>query len=151
MYINLTWNWRVWVVVAFLCCTRSCQALLPLWSELTNNTLRNKDGVHFFTLKFECHNRYNDSLLCNSENGDIAWCNKSNSEWGFCVFFFKNKSLFLFQKRIKKNRWFVRFLNLVFLNPDRLSILFVIFPWSHDLEQITSLSVWLGVCRTLRV
>jgi len=33
----------------------------------------NEDGVHFFTLKFECHNRYNKLLLCNAENGDIAW------------------------------------------------------------------------------
>jgi len=32
-----------------------------------------KDVVHFFTLKFECHNRYNKLLLCNSENSDIAW------------------------------------------------------------------------------
>jgi len=27
---------------------------------------------------------------------------------------------------------------------------FVIFPWSHDLEQLTLLSVWLGVRRTPR-
>jgi len=32
----------------------------------------NKDGAHFFTLKFECHNRYNKLLLCNFEDGDIA-------------------------------------------------------------------------------
>jgi len=38
-----------------------------------------------------------------------------------------------------------------FLNPDCLSIIFVIFPWSHDLEQVTSLSVWFGLRRTLRV
>jgi len=54
----------------------------------------NKDGVHFFTLTFECHNRYK---LCNSANGDTARRNKNNSEWGlgdfskkkFC-FFSKN-------------------------------------------------------------
>jgi len=32
----------------------------------------NKDELHFFSLNFECHNRYNKLLLCNSENGDIA-------------------------------------------------------------------------------
>jgi len=32
----------------------------------------NKDGVHFFTLNFECNSSYNKLLLCNSENGDIA-------------------------------------------------------------------------------
>jgi len=31
-----------------------------------------KDGVHCFTLNFECHNRYNKLLLCNSENSGIA-------------------------------------------------------------------------------
>ena len=66
------------------------------WSTLCEN----KDGIHFFTLKFECHNRYNKLLLCNSENGDIACCNINNSEWGF--FFFKNKNRFLLKKQ--KNR-----------------------------------------------
>jgi len=32
---------------------------------------QNQDVVHFFTLNFECHIRYN-KLLCNSENSDIA-------------------------------------------------------------------------------
>jgi len=50
----------------------------------------NKDGVSFFTLKYECHCMYNKLLLCNSENGDIASCNKNNSEWGCCVFSLKN-------------------------------------------------------------
>jgi len=36
-----------------VCCAHACQAL-QLRSELTNNT-ENKDGVHFFTLNFECH------------------------------------------------------------------------------------------------
>jgi len=48
-----------------------------------------KDGEHFFTLNFECYNRYNKLLLCNSKNSDIAWWNKNNSEWGFLVFFNK--------------------------------------------------------------
>jgi len=43
------------------------------------------------------------------------------------------------------------FLNPGFFNPDYLSIFFVIFPWSHDLEQVTSLSVCLGVLRTPKV
>jgi len=44
----------------------------PLWSELTNNTLRKQRWVHLPTLKFECHNKYYKLLLCNSENSDIA-------------------------------------------------------------------------------
>ena len=63
----------------------------------------NKDGVHFFTLKVECHNRYK-LLLCNSENGDIAWCNKNNSQWEFCVFF-GNRKLFLFLIKQKYPNW----------------------------------------------
>ena len=59
----------------------------------------NKYGVHFFTINFECHNRYNKLLLCNSENSDIAWWNKDNSE---CFFFRfpkeKNNILFLLKK-----------------------------------------------------
>jgi len=40
VHINLTWNCRVCAGVDFsVCCARACQAL-PLWSELTNNTLR---------------------------------------------------------------------------------------------------------------
>jgi len=54
-----------------VCCVHACQAL-PLWSELTNNTMRNNDGVHIFTLKFKCHNRDNKLLLCNSGYDDIA-------------------------------------------------------------------------------
>ena len=38
------------------------------WPKL----FKNKDGVHSFTLKFECHNRYNKLLLCNSEKNDLA-------------------------------------------------------------------------------
>jgi len=30
-----------------------------------------KDGIHFFTFSFECHNRYK-LLLCNAQNSDIA-------------------------------------------------------------------------------
>ena len=93
-----TWTWREtaefeWEWLFSVCCAHSCQAL-PLWSELTNNTLRKKDGVHFFSLKFECHNRYNKLLLCNSANDSIAWCNENNSEW-VLFSFLKNKDLFL--------------------------------------------------------
>ena len=97
-----TYTWRemaqfVWKWHFTVCCARSWQAL-QLWSELTNNTFRKQRRDTFFTLKFECHNRYNKLLLCNSENGDTAWCNKNNSQWGFCVFLKKNKNLFLFKK-----------------------------------------------------
>ena len=58
-----------------------------------------KDGIHFFTRNFECHNRYNKLLLCNSENIDIAWWNKNNSEWGFSVFFEKRTKPCFFKKK----------------------------------------------------
>ena len=61
----------------------------------------NKDGIHFFALKFECNNRYNKFLLCKSENGDIAWCNKNNWEWGFCVFHKEEQKPVSFQKTKK--------------------------------------------------
>jgi len=32
----------------------------------------NKDGIHVFTLRFQCHSRYIKLLLCDSENGGIA-------------------------------------------------------------------------------
>ena len=149
MYINLTWKCRVCVWVAFLCLL--C-AFLPSLTTLEwidqQHFAKTKMGA-FFTLKFKCHDRYNKLLLCDSENGDIAWCNKNNSEWEFCVFLKKNKCLFFFKNTKKfalkktKNRWVVFFFEKkqVFLNPDCLSILFVIFPWSHDLEQDTSLPV----------
>ena len=82
------------------CCAHACQAL-PLRSELINNTLKNKDGVHFFTLNFECHNRYNKLLLCNFENRDIAWWNKNNSEWVFSVFFEERTKSCFFLKNPK--------------------------------------------------
>jgi len=79
---------------------------------------------NYFTLNFECHNRYNKLLLCNSENGDIAWCNKNNSEWGFSVFlekrtkscFFQKNQKNVFLRKPKKNMW-VGFKKQVFLNP----------------------------------
>jgi len=45
---------------------------MPVWSEITNNTFKNKDGVHLFTLNFEFRYRYNKLLLYNSENGEIT-------------------------------------------------------------------------------
>jgi len=69
---------RVCVVIVFLiCCAYACQVWPPR-SELTNNTFQIKKGLHFFTLNFECDNRYDKPLLCNSENSDIAWWNKNN-------------------------------------------------------------------------
>jgi len=38
-------------------------------------------------------------------------------------------------KKQKTQVWCFFLKKRVFLNPDYLSILFVIFPWSHDLEK----------------
>jgi len=83
----------------------------------------NKDGVHFFTLKFECHNRYSKLLLCNSENCDIAWCNKKQFRMGLLCFFLITKSCFFSKKqknRIYTNRWVV-FLKKTGFSQPRLS------------------------------
>ena len=57
-----------------------------------------EDGVHFFSLTFECHNKYNKLLLCsNSANDGIAWCTKNNWEWG--LRFFKEQRLVSFIKK----------------------------------------------------
>ena len=104
--------------------------------NLPTTLCENKDVVHFHSLKFECHNKYNKLLLCNSENGIVVWCSENNSEWGFCfVFFLKNKNLFLFKTRqktdIKKQKTQVGWVLLkkrVFLNPHYLSIIFCDFP-----------------------
>jgi len=118
-YQACTYTWCeiaevVWESLFSVCCAHACQAL-PLWSELTNNTLRKQRWGTFFTLNFECHNRYNKLLLCNSENGDIAWCNKTNTEWGLSVlkkrtktsFFLKKRKKTFFCKYPKINRWVV--------------------------------------------
>jgi len=53
------------------------------------------------------------------------------------------------KKRIKKNK---KAGGLVFFSTlITFQSFFVIFPWSHDLQQVASLSVWLGVRRTPRV
>ena len=117
----------------------------------------NKDGMHFFTLKFECNIRYNKLLLCNSENGDIARCNKNNSEWGFCVFLRKNKIQFLFKKTkkadLKKTDGMFFFKQTGFSQPWLSFNLVCDFPLiaRSGRVQVTSLSVWLDVRRTLRV
>ena len=66
---------------------------------------------------------------------------------GDFVFSLKNKTYFFSKKqktRIKKNPGF--FSTLIIFQS-----FFMIFSWSHDLEQVTSLSVWSGVRRTPRV
>jgi len=90
-----------------------------------------KDGIHLFTLKFECHHWYNKLILCNSEICDIAWCNKNNAKWGFYVSFFKkNNNLLLFRinKKIGLKKLVGCSFLMFFLNPDCLSILFETLP-----------------------
>ena len=67
----------------------------------------------------------------------------------FLCYFKKNKNLFYFQRNsnqegcLKTSRFFSAL--IIFQS------LFVIFPWEHDQEKVTSPSVWLGVRRTPRV
>jgi len=145
--MNLAWNCRVCVWVAFsVCCAHACQATLE-WID-QQHLAKTKMG-YIFTLKFECHNSYNKLLLFNSESGDITWCNVNKYRIGFLRFFLITKT-FLFWKSPKnglKNKKPRRVVILLkFLSQLWLSFnLVVIFLWSHDLEKVTSLSVWLGV------
>jgi len=126
MYINLTWNCRVCVGVAFLCLLwEFLPSLTSFGVNWPTTRCENKDEVRFFTLKFECNNGYK-LLLCKSENVDIACCNKNNWEWGFCVFQKKRTNTCFFSKnikvRIKKGqkagRVFFFPWKRFFLNPD---------------------------------
>jgi len=126
MYINLTWNCRVCVGVAFLCLLCAFLPSLPLCSELINKTLWKQRWSTFFALEIECHNSYNKSLLCNSENGNIAWCNQTNSDWGLE----KNdkpKNYFFSKNGLKTGTGCFFLKKTGFPNSDYLSILFVIF------------------------
>ena len=83
--MNLAWNCRVCVWVAFsVCCAHACQATLE-WID-QQHLAKTKMG-YIFTLKFECHNSYNKLLLFNSESGDITWCNVNKYRMGFLPFF----------------------------------------------------------------
>jgi len=62
------------------------------------------------------------------------------------LFLFKEK----LQTRIKKQEGCFEN-KRVFSTLIIFQFFFAIFSWSHDLEQVTSLSVWLGVRRTPRV
>jgi len=98
----------------------------------------NKDGPHFFILKFECHNTYDKLLLCTSENGYIASGSKTIQN-GVFVFFFKEKRPVCFQENQKLG--FKRKPRLVVFSKKRFfqpwlsfNPFFLIFPWSHHLE-----------------
>jgi len=124
----------VWVAFLCLLCVflpKPC----PFGVNWPTTLCENKDGIHFFTLKFECHNRYNKLLLCNSENGDIASCDKNISKWSFCVFLCKkNKKLFLFKKTKNEKQVGCYFDKSGFSQPRLSFNPFCDFPWSHTLE-----------------
>jgi len=154
MCINFTWKCRVRVRVVFLCLLRACLPSHATLKWIYQQHFQKQGWVHLFTLNFEFHNRYNKLLLRNSESGEIAWCSVSNTEWGFCVFFLLTKTCFFSkhpQKRVKKTKKLVGWFSLEnngFSQPWLSFKLLVIFLWSHDLEQVTSLSIWLGVRST---
>jgi len=114
MHVNLTWNCRVCGVV-FLFGMRMLAKPYHFGVNWPTTHCEIKDGVHFFTLKFECYIRYNKLLLCNSENSEIVWWNKNNSDWGFSVFFEKRTKSCLLKKT--KKLWVVfSWKKRVFLN-----------------------------------
>ena len=86
-------------------------------------TLRKRRWGIFLLLKLECHNSYNNLLLYDSANGDIAQCNKNNSEWGFCVFLKKEQKLVSFKNKkygLNKQKGWMFFIKRCFFNLDYL-------------------------------
>jgi len=72
MYINLTWNCRVCVGVGFLCLLWAFLLSFATLEWTDQQNCKNEDRVYFFPLKLEYHNSYNNLLLYDSANGDIA-------------------------------------------------------------------------------
>jgi len=156
-YINLKWNGSVCVGVAFLC-------LLCAWlPNLT--TLEWIDQQHFAKTKMAYISLTSD---LNAIIGIKSYyfvilkmvilrdAMKTIQNSVFVFFPKKSKNLFLFKKTTKKrirkqNMWIVLFQTRDFSTHYLSTLFFVIFTWSHDLEQVTSLSVWLGARCTLKV
>jgi len=155
MHIHLTWSCRVCAGVAFLCLLCAFLPALPLRSEFTNNTLQKQRWGTFFSLRCECHNRYNKLLLCNFLKMLILHDGIKVSKNGIFVLFSKKEQKPVsFKKDPKetdlKNGWVVS-KNVFISTLIIFHTFFAIFPWSHDLEWVTSLSIWLVALRTPRV
>ena len=136
MYINFPWNCKVCVGVAFLCLLCAFLPNLKTLEWIDQQHCENKDEVHFFTLKTECHNRYNKLLLCNFLNMVTLHDTIKTIQNGvFVLFKKKNENLFLFKGNKKthlKKTGGLFLKKRVFLNPDYLSILFCNFPWNKS-------------------
>jgi len=116
----------------------------------------NKDGVHFFPLKLECHNSYCITIYYCVILQMVILHNAIKQFRMFFLCFFEKRTKTCFfsispQKMDCKKQEGWIFLKLCFSTLTIFQNFFVIFPWSHDLEQVTSLSVWLGVRCTPRV
>ena len=132
----------MWEWLFSVCCAHSCHFRVNWPTRLCEN----KDGIHFFTFKSECHNSYNKLLLYDSANGDIAWCNENNSEClVFCIFL-KNTNLFLFKKRTRN--WFEKTGGLNWKKNGFFSILIIIFQsFFCDFPLIARSGIWVGNLR----
>jgi len=150
-YINVKWNGKVCVGVAFFCLLCACLPS-PTTLEWIDQQYFAKTKMGYISLPSDLN-----AILI----GITSYClilkmvilHDAIKQFriGFLYFFWKkNENLFLFKKTKKRLK---KTCELLFWNPF-FSILiifqsfFVIFLWSHDLEQVTSLSVWLGVRRT---
>ena len=107
MHINLPWNCSLCGRDFSLFPVQMLAKPYHLGVNGPTTHCKNKDGVHFFPLNFQCHNRHNQLLLCSSENSDIAWCYKTIQSG---VFLFsskkRTKSCFILKnpKNFKKNK-----------------------------------------------
>jgi len=103
-------NWRetaefVWEWLSSVCCARSCQAS-PLWSELTNNTLRKQRWDTFlYPQNWMPYTVIGiTSYYCVILKMVILHDEMKTIPIGFLRVFLKNESLFLF-KKTKKIGW----------------------------------------------
>ena len=150
-YINLTWNDRVYVGVAFFCLLCAC---LP---NLT--TLEWIDQQHIAKTKVRCISLPSNlntaisikSYYCVILKMVILHDAIKTIQNRFLCFFLKKEQKHVFSKKwINEDMWIV-FFKPGFFNPDYLSTLFRDFSLMARSRKVTSLPVWLVALRTPKV
>jgi len=117
MYINLTaevvWEWLFFAV---------CMLTNRHHFDGVNwpTTRKQRSGVHFFTLNFECHDRYIKLLLCVLLKMVASHDAMKTIQTGVFTFFFtkRTKTCFFFKKRVKNTGGLRFFLKTGFSHPD---------------------------------
>jgi len=153
MYTNLTWNYRVCVGVTFLWLLCACLPSLTTL-EWINQQHFAKTKVGYISLPSNLHAIIGiTSYCCVLLKMVILHDAIKTIQNGVFVLFLITKTCF----SSKKKNGFEETAGLSFKENGFFSTLIifqsfvVVLPWSHNLEQDTSLSASLGVRRTPRV